>query len=182
MCSGSLRVPLRWGRVDLVTGKLQVEETCYKGVLGTPKTRASRREVPLPTVVLQALLAHRERSLDTSPEALVFTSRNGKPANADNLLKRELRPACKLVGINRIDWHSLRRTHGTLLHALGTPLKVTQAQLGHSYLPTTLEVYTQALVDAQRDAVSKLEQLLFPNVPKFETGQEVEDEKTLQIQ
>src|SRR6202035_1628723 len=38
---------LRWGRVDLLRGTLVVAETCYKGHFGSPKTRASRREVPL---------------------------------------------------------------------------------------------------------------------------------------
>jgi len=42
---------LRWGRINLGAGILRVEETCYKGTFGTPKTRASRREVPLTPAV-----------------------------------------------------------------------------------------------------------------------------------
>jgi hypothetical protein len=52
------------------------------------------------------------------------------------------------------------------LHVQGTPLKVAQAQLGHSDLATTLEVYTNASVIAQREAVNLLESQLFPSVPK----------------
>ena len=48
---------LRWGRVNLTAGTLRVEETCYHGHFGTPKTKASRRELPLPPVVVQALLS-----------------------------------------------------------------------------------------------------------------------------
>jgi len=173
---------LRWGRIDFVAGTLRVEETCYKGNLGSPKTHASRREVPLVTVVLQALLVHRSRSLDTSPDALVFASRNRTPLNADNLRKRNLKSACQFIGLKPIDWHTLRHTHSTLLHALGTPLKVCQVQLGHSRLATTLEVYTHTLAGAQREAVSKLEELLFPSVPKFGMGERTQDGKALQIQ
>ena len=62
--------------------------------------------------------------------------------------------------------------HGTLLHEQGTPLKVAQAQLGHSRMTTTLEVYTHASTSAQRQAVNQLESQLFPSVPKFaEVGQ-----------
>ena len=43
---------LRWGRVNLTQGALRVEETCYYGHFGTPKTQASRREVPLPLTVV----------------------------------------------------------------------------------------------------------------------------------
>jgi integrase len=64
-----------------------------------------------------------------------------------------------------MDWHAIRHTHGTLLHTQGTPLKVAQAQLGHLHMATTLEVYTHASVNAQREAVTLLEDQLFPSVP-----------------
>ena len=88
--------------------------------------------------------------------------------SADNLRKKSLRTACKRAGLLRIDWHTLRHMHGTLLHSQGTSLKVAQAQLGHSHMATTLEVYTHASASVQRDAVNLLENQLFPNVPKFE--------------
>jgi integrase len=167
---------LRWGRVDLLRRTLLVEETCYKGHFGTPKTRASRREVPLAPAVVRELKQHYLRSTDHSPRALVFATPQGVPLAADNLRKKSLRTACKRAGLPRIDWHALRHTHGTLLHAQGTPLKVAQAQLGHSHMATTLEVYTHASGSAQRDAVNMLADQLFPNVPKFDgsgnTGQE----------
>jgi integrase len=65
-----------------------------------------------------------------------------------------------------------RHRHGTLLHEQGTPLRVAQVQLGHSYMATTLEVYTHASANGQRQAVNQLENQLFPNVPEFaEIGQ-----------
>ena len=172
----------RWGRIDLVAGTLRVEEKCYKGNFGTPKTKASRREVPLASVVVQALLAHRSRSRDTSPDALVFATRRGTPLSADNLRKRELAEACKRVGLRRIDWHTLRHTHSSLLHALGTPLKVTQSLLGHSRLATTLEVYIHATTDAQWEAVAKLQEVLFSNVPKLHQNAAVAAEVSSLIQ
>jgi len=48
-----------------------------------------------------------------------------------------------------------------------TLLKVAQAQLGHSHMAMTLEVYTHASGSAQRDAVNMLADQLFPNVPKL---------------
>jgi integrase len=158
---------LRWGRINFVTGTLRVEETCYKGKFGTPKTRASRREVPLTRAVVQALLAHRTGCSNTANEALVFATRHGTPLASNNLRKRQLHPASQRAGLGSIDWHSLRHTHGTLLHEQGTPLRVAQAQLGHSNMTTTLQVYTHASGSAQRQAVNQLEDQLFPSVPKF---------------
>jgi integrase len=158
---------LRWGRINFAAGTLRVEETCYKGKFGTPKTRASRREVPLSPSVVQALQAHRMRCACAADDALVFATQHGTPLASNNLRKRHLHPASQRAGLGSIDWHSLRHTHGTLLHEQGTPLRVAQAQLGHSHMTTTLHVYTHASGSAQRQAVNQLEDQLFPNVPKF---------------
>ncbi|MHB8413462.1 MAG: tyrosine-type recombinase/integrase [Candidatus Acidiferrales bacterium] len=63
-----------------------------------------------------------------------------------------------------------RHTHGTLLYEQGTPLRVAQAQLGHTHMTTTLEVYTHASAAAQRQAVDQLESQLFPNLAKLNLG------------
>jgi len=161
---------LRWKRIDFIGETLVVAETCFMGHFGTPKTRASRREVPLSHAVVEALKAHYSHSINRSPEALVFATRHGGPLVSNNLRKRGLQSACKRAGLPRINWHVLRHTHGTLLHVQGTPLKVAQAQLGHSHMATTLEVYTHASVIAQRDAVNLLDEQVFPSVPKNADG------------
>jgi integrase len=173
---------LRWGRVDLLRGTVLVAETCYKGKFGSPKTQASRRQVPLAPSVVRELKAHYSRSADHSPGTLVFATGQGAPLSADNLRKKSLRTACRRAALPRIDWHTLRHTHGTLLHSQGTPLKVAQAQLGHSHMTTTLEVYTHASGSAQRDAVNLLEEQLFPNVPKFDESGNTAQEKPQLLQ
>ena len=173
---------LRWGSVELLRSTLLVAETYYKGHFGSPKTRASRREVPLAPAVVRELKGLYSRSTDHSPGALVFATAQGAPLSADNLRKKSLRTACKRAGLPRIDWHTLRHTHGTLLHSQRTPLKVAQAQPGHSHIATTLEVYTHASVSAQRDAVNLLESQLFPSVPKFDESGNTAQEKPQLLQ
>ena len=163
---------LRWARINFVDETLTVAETCYKGKFGTPKTRASRREVPLPPAVVEALKAQYARSRGHSSEGLVFANRSGGPLVSNNLRRRGLHSACMRAGLPRLNWHALRHTHGTLLHVQGTPLKVAQAQLGHSRMATTLEVYTHSSVNGRREAVNLLHGQLFPNVPKQESESE----------
>jgi integrase len=158
---------LRWGRVHLDRHSMEIEETCYKGVFGSPKSRASRRTAPLAPVVVHALQAHRSRCANTSADALVFCDRNGEPLSADNLRKKRLSSACRRAGVRRIDWHTLRHTYSTLLHDLGTPVKVQQTLLGHSSAATTMDVYTHPVSESERDAVAKLGKVLFPNVPNL---------------
>jgi integrase len=161
---------LRWKRINFIAETLVVAETCFMGRFGTPKTRASRRELPLSRAVVEALKTQYSRSANRSPEGLVFATRHGGPLVSNNLRKRGLRSACIRAGLSRINWHVLRHTHGTLLHVQGTPLKVAQAQLGHSHMATTLEVYTHASVTAQREAVNLLDEQVFPSVPKNAGG------------
>src|SRR6267154_4050124 len=59
-----------------------------------------------------------------------------------NLLHMQLKPAGRKLGMPWLNWHTLRRTHATLLQHAGATLREAQAQLGHSKMSTTLELYT----------------------------------------
>ena len=159
---------LRWRHIDLERGVLQVRESVHRGKFGPPKTRNSVRELPLGNVLLAALLAHRKRVKQCSPDDLLFPSRNRTALCRNNLLRRVVYPACDRAKISRVSWHSLRHLHATLLSEAGEPLKVAQAQLGHADLQTTLGVYTHVLPESQRRAVERVESLVFPNFPKFD--------------
>jgi hypothetical protein len=50
-------------------------------------------------------------------------------------------------------------------------LRVSQVQLGHSPMTTTLEVYAHSAASAQRLAVEQSENQLFPSLPKSGKGQ-----------
>jgi integrase len=157
---------LRWGRVDLSAGVLQVRESYYRGHFDTVKSPRSRRTIPLSPIVIETLRRHHDRHHDTTPNALVFATRDGRPLSDRNLTRRALHPACDAAGLPRLGWHSLRHLHGTLLASLGVPVAVAQAQLGHADPRITLSIYTHLLPGAQREAVEQLETLLFPSVPK----------------
>ena len=160
----------RWHHVDLDRGALQVRESVHRGKFGPPKTRNSVRELPLGSIVLAALQAHRMRVRQRGPDDLLFPSRRGTALCRNNLLRRVVHPACDRAHIPRVGWHSLRHLHATLLSEAGEPLKVAQAQLGHADLQTTLGVYTHVLPESQRRAVERVESLVFPNFPKFAAG------------
>ena len=158
---------LRWKHVDLLHSTIRVRETVYEGRFGTPKTRSSRRDVPMSQPVREALIAQHARCALAGPDDLVFSSRAGTPISPKNMLRRVLQPACRGLGLPAITWHSFRHTHATLLGEVGESLRTAQAILGHSNLETTLNVYTHAIPESQRRAVEKVAEILFPNVPKF---------------
>jgi integrase len=149
---------LRWRNVDFRSGEIRVEQACYRGLTGTPKTKGSRRTLPMPESLKDELKRLSEKS--ASGEHLVFQTRNGTPFSDTNLLHKHLKPVGRKLGMPWLNWHTLRRTHATLLQHAGASLKEAQAQLGHSKMSTTLEIYTISIPAAQRQAVENLSDLV----------------------
>ncbi len=158
---------LRWNAIDFTHNSISVRESFYKGQFGSPKTRSSRRDVPMSEPVRKALSDYRTRAKHSGPDGLVFSSRVNTPLNAKNLLRRALQPACRKLELPLVSWHSFRHTHATLLGEVGESVKTAQAILGHSDLHTTLNVYTHVIPESQRRAVAKVADILFPSVPKL---------------
>jgi integrase len=151
---------LRRKDVNFVTGQIRIEQANYRGLFGPPKTKGSKRSLPIPKALaapLAHVCGHHARSED---ETLVFRTRHGKPLSDSNLLHRHLKPAGAKIGAPWLNWHTLRRTHATLLQVAGASLKDAQAQLGHSKMSTTLEVYTVPIPAHLRVAVENLSQLV----------------------
>lgn len=146
---------LRWSRVDLTRGTIEVAATFSDGKFGPPKTRSSCRVLPISSPLGRILEAHRRRAARSRPEDLLFRTWKGTPLNAKNLYNRILAPACDAIAEPRVSWHSFRHTHATLLSEAAS-LKTAQALLGHSDLETTLNTYMHAIPDSQRLAVERV--------------------------
>ncbi len=159
---------LRWKRVDLLRKTIEITETFSDGQFGSPKTRSSNRMIPMSSYLCEILKSHLVGSLCKAPEDLVFCTFKGTPLNPKNLYNRELAPACDRIKLPRVSWHSFRHTHATLLGDVGGSLKTAQALLGHSGLETTLNIYTHAIPDSQREAVERVSGILFSNVLKLD--------------
>jgi len=151
---------LRRRDVNFSSGQIWIEQACYRGVLGSPKTKGSKRILPLPKGLVNPLVRTFERAKRTGEDDLVFQTRNGTVFNDTNLLHRHLKPAGVTLGMPWLSWHALRRTHATLLQVVGASLRDAQAQLGHSKMSTTLEVDTLPTPAHLREAVEKLSQLV----------------------
>ncbi|TMQ89681.1 site-specific integrase [Actinomadura soli] len=147
-------VGLSWDRIDLDAGTVTVDrQMTPKQLLAPVKTRRSRRVVPLPDMVADALRAHRDEFPPVVQEvgdvdgkrvhrtALVFTRRNGTPANADNVRQPFYR-ARDAVGLAAsVCFHVLRHTYASLLIAAGTHLMVIRDRMGHASIKVTADIY-----------------------------------------
>ena len=93
---------------------------------------------------------------NTEPDALVFGTRLGTAMSPNNVLRRSIFPACTRLGLPHTTWLTFRRTYSSWSHDRGVPGKVVAHLMGHANVDTTLNVYTQVLDGAVRDAVEKI--------------------------
>lgn len=171
-------VDLSWERAEIkITQQVQnidiVEQTPdgpknrSKVVIETPKTKAGRRTIPVPPLLLAHYRAHWDRQqgertyLDVrwKEHGLIFPSEVGTPMSPRNF-ERLYHLVRQSAGIrNERNFHLLRHTCASLMGEAGVIEEVRAAILGHSRHGMT-QHYTHATPQAKRRAVEAVERML----------------------
>ena len=133
-----------------------------------PKTRRSRRTVPLATSTIKALQSHRRRQAEEKLRAgaeycdndFVFANSTGEPLDIKNVTARHFRKVLRAAGLRVIRLYDLRHTAATLMLSAGVNPKVASERLGHSTIVLTMDTYSHVLPDMQQDAVARVDRLL----------------------
>lgn len=64
------------------------------------------------------------------PTDLVFQSvKTGQPMRDNNILSRHIKPAARKLGLDWVNWRSLRTSHATWLKMAGADVKDARAQI-----------------------------------------------------
>ncbi len=159
---------LRWADVDLDARALRVavalQRVDGKLVLVEPKSARSRRTIPLPEAVAEALRRHRARQLAERVKAgpawedndLVFATKLGRPVEQRNL-HRNFHDLLDSAGLPRIRFHDLRHSCASLLLAQGVPARVVMEILGHSQIALTMNTYSHVMPALTRDAADRMD-------------------------
>lgn len=157
---------LRWSNVDLDAKVIRVrealEETKAHGLqVKAPKTRAGRRDVSLPAIVVDALRDHRRQQLkirmaldrgqmisddvallDTMPDdALVFPAPLKGGYQSPRAFSKEWALVARSIGFEGVTFHALRHTHASQLIDAGVDIVVISKRLGHAKPDITLRIY-----------------------------------------
>jgi integrase len=172
-CWGGLRwgelAGLRRRRVDLARGRVQVAEVLSEVgghvSLATPKTRASRRTVPLPGRVVAELADHLDKFVDADADALVFTGPKGGPLRRNEWRRRYWRPAVTRAGLEPLRFHDTRHTFVALAVAAGADPKQVSTRAGHSSVAFTLDRYGHLYDDADDRVTGALDAMLADSAP-----------------
>lgn len=135
----------------------------YELKITKPKTKTSKREVPLPPSLkselkrLENLVAEEKLKLGEAynENSLLFPSETGTFIDAKNL-QRSWRRALDNANIPYRKFHALRHTYATRLFENGTSILTVSRLLGHSSIKTT-EIYTHVLKDIKTKEVECLD-------------------------
>ncbi len=164
---------LQWKDVDFDNDSLSVRRALVvkKGggfIFTEPKTKKSRRSIPISNTVKKALKAHRRKQLEEKIKLgaayenldLVFASEIGTPLLHGNLLRRHFKPIRDKAKLPKIRMYDLRHTTATLLLSAGENPKVVSERLGHASIVLTLDTYSHVLPTMQKTATAKMEKLM----------------------
>jgi integrase len=146
---------LEQGDVDRGAGVVQIRRAYANGRVKHPKTRLSRRAVPLQAIALEALDQLRARE-DSS---LLFPNSRGGHLDFRNFNRRHWKPVQKTVGIEPLrDLYDLRHTYATFALRAGVPVFALSRFMGTSIAMIDLH-YGHLAVDSYQHAVSLLDAL-----------------------
>jgi integrase len=98
---------------------------------GPPKSRAGKRVVPIPDLIIPVIRWHLACFAEDGDEGLVFTSPTGTPLHHSNFRRRVWLPALASAKLPAIHFHDLRHSGNTLAASAGATLRELMDRMGH---------------------------------------------------
>lgn len=125
-----------------------------------PKTRKSRRTVPLPSILRRLLQARRDALGDPAADTLVFAARGGDPFEAEKLYRVADKAWAKAGIAERLRLHQARHTYASFMIAAGVNAKALSAFMGHSSITVTFDLYGHLMPGAEIQGAALLDAFL----------------------
>ncbi len=139
-------------------------------VLIEPKTAQSKRQLPIPGDLVDALRRHRTRQLEERLRAgaqwdgtwdLVFCTPIGAPLDSRSV-SRSFQESLTKAGLESRRFHDLRHSCGSFLAARGVHPRIIMEILGHATIAMTMNVYAHVELDSLREALAHTSNLFPP--------------------
>lgn len=167
-------VGLHWSQIDLETGVLTISTQRTVTSLGriverdTTKTEAGKRDLPLPSGVVDTLRAWKARQAQERLRLgerwhgsdYVFTTQDGTPYHPQTPTKI-LRKLAEKAKIPALPLHHLRHTFGTNARKAGIELEVLSKLMGHHRTEVTANMYVHPTSTMQGEALEDYARHMF---------------------
>lgn len=142
--------------IDLEGKMIDVNKTYSRlhgeDIITTPKTRKSKRKVPIPDFLCGELkeYIHAKYCLQPTDRLFPYTK---------SFLSHEMIRGCKKTGVKKIRIHDIRHSHASLLINQGCDALILADRPGHEKVSTTLNTYSHLFPHKQQSLVESLESL-----------------------
>ncbi len=158
---------LKWGDIDLEAGVMSISRTVcriqnFDGSspktylhVGSPKSKASLRKIPLPAFLIQLA---REQYIESMMENHYMLSGNSHPFDP-RIYQRIYKRVLVSSGVRDRKFHAIRHTFATRALELGVDIKTLSEILGHSNINITLNIYAHSLMEQKRIAIEKFNEM-----------------------
>lgn len=146
---------LKWQDIDFVNALIHVNGTQSRidGELKitSPKSKASKRTIPIPDCLLQNLKNHKNNS--------EFILSNGTKAVDVRTYRRRFKALLKEAGLPDIKFHAIRHTFASRALEVGMDYKTLSEILGHASVSITMDLYVHALDEHKKNQMNKLNEI-----------------------
>lgn len=152
---------LQWNDIDFTNKLVYVHHTlsrvrCKTGerkttyILDEPKTKKSKRSVPINSFLFPILETAKSHS--TSTFVVSETNSFVNPRTYEYRYHQTI----KNCGISNINYHALRHTFATRCIESGCDYKTLSEMLGHSSVKITMDIYVHSSIELKRNEIEKL--------------------------
>ena len=147
---------LKWGDIDFLNGVISVSRTVQRVhrrgfseiMIGTPKSKRSVRQIPVPNFVLKQLLRFR------SADSAFVLSGQAKPIEPRTMQNR-FKAILKRCNLRNVNFHLLRHTYASVCIELGFDVKTLSELLGHADASLTLNRYVHSSMEQKKKFVER---------------------------
>ena len=120
-------------------------------VIGPPKTRASKRDIVMPSLLREELRDYLSTHPEIAPTDRLFPV-------TKHALSHEMKRGCELSGVKRIRIHDLRHSHVSLLINIGFSALAIAERVGHESVDITYR-YAHLFPTKQKEMANALHEL-----------------------
>lgn len=138
----------------------------HKVIVGTPKSQAAIRSIPMPDALIEVLndyqMRHRNLILFDKDGTIMSQGQIDKMWRRFMSMYNESKGGTSNIKAVATDItpHLLRHTYATMLYEAGVDIKTAQYLLGHSTIQVTLDIYTHLQKGKDHDAATKLNEFI----------------------